>query len=308
MTVIGESCLGYSLDLAVGAYLSAHRMGRKNGTRWANQKEKMLLDFRSWATSRGVDTVEAIQPRHLDEYLETRRRLHQEADSTLNTKAVIIRHLARWSVERNHCDSAPLASLKFPAWSYAVPELPTWERIRRLVLWESHPERQAIYTALLYTGMRRGELFAVRWQDVDLDAGVILIRSTTAWRAKNGKARTVPICAELRPILEERQEREGLAGPFLKDDGKPVLHPNRVSAAFKAHAAAHKMDLRLHSLRHAFATHVIQDLNADPITAQVVLGHSSLRMTQHYVHPGKDSTHRVKTLLDRETKARQKTA
>jgi integrase len=159
------------------------------------------------------------------------------------------------------------------------------------------------------TGLRRGELLALRWQDIDLTAGVLHVRQTLS-RVRNHDAtekdartrldiqepktasskRTVPIpagClaalklhktrqAEERLMLGQRLQNTGLVFGGL--DGKP-RDPTEFTRHFgRVLQKAGLPPIRLHDARHTFAT-LMLELGESPKTVQVMLGHSSVAIT-----------------------------
>ena len=125
------------------------------------------------------------------------------------------------------------------------------------------------------TGMRRGELMRIRWKDVDIKSGRILLSLT-----KSGKPRFAylnqlsnQVIASLEP--EGRRPEELLF---------PGLTPEQVTVAFiRACQAANIEDFSLHDLRHTFASQ-LRMKGADLHTVGQLLGHKDLRMTARYSH------------------------
>lgn len=125
------------------------------------------------------------------------------------------------------------------------------------------------------TGMRRGELLAVRWEDVDLKAGTIILRKT-----KSGKERPAFINDLARQVLTSI----GADGRKQKGLLFPDVTPAQVSVAFiRACEDAGVKDFSLHDLRHTFASHLRMH-GADLHDLQKLLGHSDPRMTDRYAH------------------------
>lgn len=161
------------------------------------------------------------------------------------------------------------------------------------VIAESDPEWRAFFATALYTGMRLGELAALRRQDVDLERGVIHVRGSHGNDApKSGHQRTVGIMAQLRPHIEGLPPGEpthlvfqgGLRRGAHRADptGDRIVAPRK--ALLRALAAAGvKRHLSMHDLRHTFAT-LYLDAGATPRDLQEALGHSSLAMSSRYAH------------------------
>jgi len=127
-----------------------------------------------------------------------------------------------------------------------------------------------ILACAIMTGMRRGEMLGLRWENVDIERGVIYLLLT-----KSGVSREVPISPKLRDILEALPSRDGLVFDM------PVISFRRGFAqAVKRAGIAY---VRAHDLRHTFASHFIMTTGNLP-ALQKILGHESFRMTQRYAH------------------------
>ncbi len=147
-----------------------------------------------------------------------------------------------------------------------------------------------LFLAALRTGMRQGELLALRWQDVHFDQGLILVRYSMfrgrLGPTKSNKDRAVPIAEDLAAALAER------VGPpesfvFAQDDGRP-LTPNMVkNPHYRAREAIGMPHLRFHDLRHSFASQLVSA--AVPFPAiQRLLGHADITTTTLYAHMAPD--------------------
>lgn len=124
----------------------------------------------------------------------------------------------------------------------------------------------------LNTGVRRGELTALLWSDIDFDRNVLTVRAAAS---KSNKSRRIPLNAEALDYLKrwKRQQPAGRVFPF-KDAKK---------AWVAVLADAKITDFRWHDLRHTFASKLVMrrvDLN----TVRDLMGHESLAMTLRYAH------------------------
>jgi integrase len=134
--------------------------------------------------------------------------------------------------------------------------------------------------------MRRGEIVAVRWDDVDLDAAVLRVRQGKTPRARRTISLPPSTVATLRRHRAEQAERRLLCGPAWQEgdlvvdrgDGGPV-NPDSLSHAFAGMAESIGLgDVRLHDLRHAFATTAIAaGVNVKAVSE--ALGHASTAFT-----------------------------
>jgi integrase len=138
----------------------------------------------------------------------------------------------------------------------------------------------------LNTGLRRGELFSLRWSDIDLDGAMLTVRAAAA---KSGDSRRVPLNAEARTVLRawNKQQKPGEeAFVFPGEGGERLTNCNKSwSAVVKS---AKLTNFRLHDLRHSFASKLVQagvDLN----TVRALMGHSDIAMTLRYGHLSPDN-------------------
>ncbi|HYQ06718.1 MAG TPA: site-specific integrase, partial [Xanthobacteraceae bacterium] len=147
-------------------------------------------------------------------------------------------------------------------------------------------------------GMRRGEICALRWRSIDLDAGRLsVVASARPGRGaiveketKGGKGRAVTlppmVATELRRHRTEQAQRLLRLGVRLTDDhhvltredGTPAW-PGWLTRNFREFMHRHRLpQIRLHDLRHSHATHLLA-AGVHPKIAQERLGHSSISIT-----------------------------
>jgi integrase len=164
------------------------------------------------------------------------------------------------------------------------------EEVWALVRAAASEQDGALYLTAAFTGLRRGELLALRWRDVDFTGSVLRVRASYAAGAvtspKSGKVRSVPLAPEVAQALARLADRElfiseddlvfvGEAGGFL--DGSALRR--RYTAALKRAALR---PLRFHDLRHTFGTRMIA--KADIRRVQEWMGHADIQTTMRYLH------------------------
>jgi integrase len=123
------------------------------------------------------------------------------------------------------------------------------------------------------TGLRRGELLALEWSDINLDARMLTVRRENA---KSGKQRHVPLNTEALAVLKQWASQTGGAGSVF---GVASVKNGWGSLLI----AAKVQNFRFHDLRHHFASRLVMggvDLN----TVRELLGHADLTMTLRYAH------------------------
>jgi integrase len=181
------------------------------------------------------------------------------------------------------------------------PELSTWDaaEMRTFLIAVQGDRHEAAYRLIATTGMRRGEALGLRWSDVDLNAGRIAIKRTLSvvdkdlvWSSpKTARSRrTVSLDPETVATLKLHRARQleerVAAGAAWKDEdlvfcnqlGGP-LHPDRFTRAFvSAGRRAGVKQIRLHDLRHTWATLALQ-AGVHPKVVSERLGHATTGIT-----------------------------
>ena len=162
----------------------------------------------------------------------------------------------------------------------------------RALLEAADDEFRPILIAALHTGMRRGEILNLRWEDVNLKNRIITVQES-----KSGKKRMIPIDDTLYGTLRLLPSRfhRGYVFPL---PGKPERRwqdfRKRFASAVKK---AGIKDFRFHDTRHTFASHLVMN-GVDIKSVQELLGHASLAMTMKYAHLAPDHRLRAIKTLD----------
>ncbi len=184
-----------------------------------------------------------------------------------------------------------------------VPTTPveffSFDEARRLVDAAGAEWRTMILVALR-TGLRVGELLALRWDDVDLKAGRIIVRRTI-WKGhegppKSGRDREVPLGDEVLAALKGHRHLKGKT-VFCNPDGSMLT---AAQCRPPIEAACRKAGLTKrgwHALRHTFASHLAMR-GASAKEVQELLGHGSLQMTMRYMHLSPKARRDAVRLLD----------
>jgi integrase len=148
----------------------------------------------------------------------------------------------------------------------------------------------AIYLTAAFTGLRRGELLALRWRDVDFGGSTIRVRASYAagqiTTPKSGKVRSVPMAPDVAGALAKLGERGRFTGDddfvFAGEHGLP-LDGDALSSRYRdALERAGLRPLRFHDLRHTFGTRMIG--KADIRRVQEWMGHADVQTAMKYLH------------------------
>lgn len=142
-----------------------------------------------------------------------------------------------------------------------------------------------------YTGLRLGELLALRWRDIDVEGSVLTIsRAMSAGvetTTKSGRVRRVPLPTQASNALQHLRRRPDFTAPvefvFVDGVGRP-LNSVTVRKRFKqARDAVGARPLRFHDLRHTYGS-LLAAAGVDLVTVKDTMGHSALSTTGRYLH------------------------
>ncbi len=160
------------------------------------------------------------------------------------------------------------------------------EKALRAEIQRKYADREPELDLALYTGMRRGEQFTLKWEDVDLLAGILTVHG------KSGR-RHIVINSGAKKAIEELLANATARGsrpisskyvcPNTKRDGQ-IDQRRWLETALKA---AGVKNFRWHDLRHTFASRLVM-AGVDLRTVQELLGHKSILMTMRYAHLSPD--------------------
>ena len=149
------------------------------------------------------------------------------------------------------------------------------------------PHVRPIVITALNTGMRKQEILGLRWEQVDLKNGFILLDIT-----KNGDRRETPINDTLRRTLQGITRR--LDVPYVFYDSKTGQRYQSVKKSFATACRKAKIiNFTFHDLRHCFASFLIM-AGIDLTTVKELLGHKDIKMTLRYAHLA--PAHKVKAV------------
>jgi integrase len=232
----------------------------------------------------------------LVEQFQTERAQRGNKPATINRLVATLKHMFTKAVEWDMVEEQTLKRIR---------KAKLLEENNRRLRYLSKEECQAlinscdkhlnpIVVCALHTGMRKGEILNLKWDNVDLKHGFILLDQT-----KNGERREIPINLTLREALTElfqgtKDRPRRLDVPYVfyyPPTGKPYQDVKRSFST--ACRRAKIRDFRFHDLRHTFASHLVM-ARQDLTTVKELLGHKTLTMTLRYAHLA--PSHKVKAV------------
>jgi integrase len=216
--------------------------------------------------------------------------------------SVVMNHAER----KRHIERNPIRLVSGPAVRHRKVAPPAVDDVRRILAELADRPEHAAYVLAAYTGMRSGEVFGLRWQDVDLAGRSLTVRGTldaktllwmpTTKTDDSARPVALPATAVLALTVLAQQPRRRKAFPvdlvFTTKTGGAVSPSNankRVQRAAVAAGVTAEREARglaplsFHTLRHAWTT-ALREADADGEAVSKSLGHTSERMTSTYSH------------------------
>jgi integrase len=253
-----------------------------------------------------VHVLPMFGPRRLDEI--TTERVQQlkatlmgRAPKTVNNVLTVLNTMLKKAIEWGELDRMPCTVRLLPIPPSSAP-FHDFEEFERLVEAARQRSAEAHLVVLLggEAGLRRGEITALEWPDVDLKKRQLCVQRSV-WKGhigapKGGRLRYVPLTHRLAAALQTARH---LRGPFVFCDPNADRLNEKIIGDHVDHAAR-AADLRhrgIHTLRHTFCSHLA--MRGAPARAiQELAGHADLRTTQRYMHLSPTAVDAAIRLLD----------
>ena len=221
-----------------------------------------------------------IMPPDIEGYKLHRRK--QVSGATVNRELALLKRMFNLAIDWDlYLSSNPLRKVKF------FKEVNTGFRVLSLeeeskLLANATPAIQDIVLYALNTGSRIGDIYSLRWQNVDLEGNLL-----TAFTSKAQKINSIPIHPEVRRILEFwALGRKNEFVFYNQKTGKPFVDLRRgLELAWQKAGIA---KVTWHTLRHTFASRLLER-GVDIVTVKELLGHSTVTVTMRYTHSNLDS-------------------
>jgi len=230
----------------------------------------------------GKKFIDEIKQYEIEEFknhlLEERKVSRKTVNNYLSILSRCLKSANEWSLIEN---TPRIKLLKVPPQKYNY----LTEAETEILLDKAEGIWYEMILLAVRTGLRFGELIALKWEDIDLETGIMnvnrnLVRGFVG-SPKNNRSRIVPLTQNVLTMLKRKKISGGYI--FQNRKGKPMIYN---SSRKKLKALCVKADIKeisWHALRHSFATHLIRK-NVSVVTVKELLGHSDIKMTLRYSH------------------------
>ncbi len=209
------------------------------------------------------------------------RLLKKRSPQTVKHVLALLKRIVNFGVKKHLCQGLSF-TMEMPKVHNLVTEDLTPDELSRLleaVNNDSDTQAGNMMKIALFTGMRRGEILRLRWDDVNLERGFLTIRDP-----KGGPHQKIPLNEAAREVLESQlRSNSPLVFPGNGGRQRTVLN-SRFLNRIKEKAGLPKGFRPLHGLRHVYASMLASSGKVDMYTLQKLLTHKSPVMTQRYAH------------------------
>lgn len=257
-----------------------------------------LMQFMAWLAAQPLTTAE-VERTHIYDYLAF-QHVRGLAARTMSRHLSALRSFYLWMCDKQLLSENPVTQIERPKLGRPLPTAITEAEVEALLASPDTTDPlelrdKAMFEVLYATGLRVSELVALHMSQVDLRRGVVRVVG------KGNKERLVPLGDEALMWLERYLLKARALLPGAEPNGVLFHGPSGKAMTrqtfwhrVKKHAvlAGIHTDISPHTLRHAFATHLLNH-GADLRVVQLLLGHSSVSTTQIYTHV---ATERLKQL------------
>jgi integrase len=234
-----------------------------------------------------VGTIKVVDLRRRDIEHARDRLSHRYRPNTVRAALRPLSAALNWAVQQELLSQSPMTRFAMPRREQSTEHLSLEDSQRLLQEAEKQVQRGLPYHSFfvgvslaLRLGLRRGEVFGLRWEDVNLQRNRLTVARSYDALPKNGKPRTLPLSAELVKVLSDWRAKcpadQRLVCPF----GDSIKHG---LAKLLEAAGCPPLSRGWHALRHSFATIWVEQ-GGSIMTLKDMLGHSTLNMVLVYAH------------------------
>jgi integrase len=234
------------------------------------------------------------QPHELSPFDVDRLRLKLQKEkkpATVKNVLELLRRIINYGIKKHLVPPIPF-KIEMPKVSNLKTEDLTPEQIQALlkaINEDKHPIAGPMMKLALYTGMRRGEMFRLKWNDIDFQRGFINLMNP-----KGGIDQKIPINSIAREVLEALDRTSEFVFPGRNDKQRTEI--TKPVNEIKKKAGLPKDFRPLHGLRHSYASMLASSGKVDMYVLQKLLTHKSPTMTQRYAHLRDEALKRASNL------------
>jgi len=247
-----------------------------------------LTAFREFTRVIGEKPIRFVGVRDIEQFLSVKKS--EASERTARMYFVTLASAFQTAVRWKYLHANPFRQVQKPKPPEKIPVYFSKDAFRRLQTVTEDSDLRELAQLAVSTGMRLGEILNLQWTDIDLIRKVIRVGNRDGFTTKSKKGRNIPVSDQLAELMQSRKARASSELVF-HINGK-LLRDEFVSKRFKhfVRKAGLNDKLHFHSLRHTFASWLVQD-GVSLYEVQKLLGHSNITVTQVYSHLQPEKLH-----------------
>jgi integrase len=293
-----------SLEEFFNEYLSYSRTNHSKST--TKRYRGIIANFTAFLRFYpGIKTLSQLSPNLFEQYKTYRRNggnrdnndngeeeeengLRAAKTNTVNMEIQTLRTIFKIAIQWGYLEKNPTEGIKYLKVTDAkAPRFLTKEEIKTL-LENCGEELYPIFLTFLYTGLRKGELINLTWDDVDFKRKKIKVKAKEDWQPKTSE-REIPMHEEVQKVLNLLKENNSVKSKYVfcaPDGGKCKLKLRERLMQVTKKCGLPDVT-KIHSLRHTFASHLVMS-GVDLPTVAKLMGHADISTTMMYAHLAPD--------------------
>ena len=264
-----------------GAVMGSFKRERKDGS----QEEIWYVDYRG---PQGDKVRKIIGPSKKDAEAYFAKSKATTQPATVNRELALLKHMYSKAIEWGKYEENPAKKVKLLKGEVKRVRFLMPDDVQKL-LSNCADHLKPIVTVAVHTGMRKGELLSLNWDQVNFEQGIISLLDT-----KNHKRRDISMNETVKATLTG-MERKG-SYVFSAEDGGSFGDVRRSFETALRRSGI--QDFRFHDLRHTFASNLVME-SVDIMTVKELMGHKDLTMTLRYTHLAPNHKTKAVNILDR---------
>jgi integrase len=239
------------------------------------------VSLRNLSAISGDCLLSEIGTRHVDFYKA--ERLREVSPVSVNVELRSLRTILNTAMRWNLIESNPFSKMQLVRIPETAPTFFTKDDFQRLMHEVGDHWTKDFFLFAVVTGLRRSEIVNLKWSDVNIEEKIAHIHSSMSFKVKAGKRRDIPLSDYAVNLLQRRTKTSSSEYVFdvngLRIRGD--LLTKKIKQFILRAGLNHK--LHFHSLRHTFATWLVQG-RVSIYEVQKLMGHSQISTTQIYSH------------------------
>ena len=251
----------------------------------------------------GSSYLKDIQPRDIQRFYKSLAAEHF-TQKTIANHRIILNQIFNYAIVSGDILYNPVTAVKLPRAEKGTSRPPASQTDEQKILESAHPWLFPVVALL--TGLRKGEILALQWQDIDFESNTIAVTKSVEHIGKKPNIKSPKTESGIRyvPLLDLLKDKllphKGKPTSYLfsDDGGMTPLYEHRYSRLYKDYQRAVGITCTAHQLRHSYATIAVEE-DINPKDLQNALGHADISTTMNvYAAARKRSVEKVAAKLN----------